>query len=174
MNRYLLTLITTLLISISSYASTGTLIHKILPGSLHKDGRLEISSEYLNTSSFKAIFKYNVVTRLLVPAPKKLKNGVHSVVLPIEFHTREGYELLATEKELSNKQATLKFLGFVDYKGLVNVYKIQISPISGKWGAVLYYHPNIAGLGWVSAELTINKLPLIGKYTLKSELNSLF
>jgi hypothetical protein len=145
--------------------------HNILSGFLHKGGSLNIGIKQENVKQFKAIFDYQVKPKLLVPFPKKFRSGHFEQLLPIEFLTREGYEILERDKTLTNDQATLIFLGREDVGLYTKSYKLKILPVSNKWEGILFYNNNVNGIGWLKAELIIKDIKFLGKYKLNSELD---
>jgi len=129
--------------------------HNILSGFLHKGGSLNIGIKQENVKQFKAIFDYQVKPKLLVPFPKKFRSGHFEQLLPIEFLTREGYEILGRE----------------DVGLYTKSYKLKILPVSNKWEGILFYNNNVNGIGWLKAELIIKDIKFLGKYKLNSELD---
>lgn len=147
-----------------------TIHHDMEKGSLHKSGELKISRLKLNPREFIVALRYKIKPKLFVPFPKKHRQGGIDQVLPIEFSSPEGYQILEKEGRLENEKATLVFEGREDLKQFKGTYKVKVLPSSGKWWAYVWYHEDVGSTGWLKIQLTINKIKFVGKYTIKSNL----
>jgi hypothetical protein len=147
-----------------------TINHDMERGRLHKSGELKISKLNLNPREFIVSLRYKIKPKLFVPFPKKHREGGIDQVLPIEFSTPEGYQLLEKEGKLTNEKATLVFEGRESFKQWRNTYKVKVLPASGKWWAYVWYHEDVGATGWLKIELTIKKIKFVGSYTVESKL----
>ncbi|MBT3584961.1 MAG: hypothetical protein HN509_08645 [Halobacteriovoraceae bacterium] len=145
-----------------------TIYHKMEKGSLHKKGDITFGNKEHSEKEFLASISYRIKPRLFVPFPQRHRQGNLEQLLPIEFASEEGYRLLEERLILSNPKAELHFIGRETIGEYKDCYKIKVLPISGKWSMLVWYHPDVPSIGWIRGELTVNKIPLVGKYTVKS------
>ncbi len=147
-----------------------TIHHDIQKGKYHKRGDIKITNLKLNEKQFIVSLRYKIKPKLFVPFPKKHQSGGMDQILPIEFATPEGYQLLERDGQLENDQATLVFEGREDIGKYKDAYKVKVLPISGKWWAYIWYHRDVKATGWLKVQMTIKKIKFIGAYTIVSKL----
>ncbi len=163
----------TLILGISPLIEANTfdvLIHSINKGKLHKSGRLEVQIVSKTESDFNVEIKYSLKKKSIYPIPDSVLNGSTDITLPIDFAHESGYIKLEEVGEIKVGKATVTFLKRVNYKNLYDCYQFQVTPKNGKWIGTFLYHPDVTSVGWVTSEITIKKIPIIGDYTMTSQM----
>lgn len=146
---------------------------KVLPGTLHKGGYLNVQILLIDESSqtMNVELDYQVIPKALVPIPAQYLEGKYVVALPLPFQDERGYIELERAKKLELKKASVEFVEKTAIKGLQNGYKIRVTTINGRSVLDLYYHPSLPELGWGQIELLMStNLPIVGNYILRAEL----
>ena len=144
--------------------------HSINKGKLHKGGSLEIKITERTDTEIKVDIKYDLKKKSFYPIPSKVLKGSTDINLPKEFATEEGYLKLKEQGQIKVKKATVKFLKHVNYQDLYDCYQFQVIPHNGEWVGKFLYHPDVASVGWVIADITITDIPVIGSYRMTSQM----
>ncbi|MGB0452385.1 MAG: hypothetical protein ACPGJV_01620 [Bacteriovoracaceae bacterium] len=150
---------------------SNVITHKILRGKLHKSGRIKLSWTPREEGKVMAHIRYKIRPKILVPLPKKDRQGQIDQLLPEDMTVEDGYMNLRDQKIMKHEKATMTFLGMEDAEGFSDCYKVLVKPHDNEWQGIFYYHPTVASLGFVKVELTIRDLPIVGDYTAISVLN---
>lgn len=147
----ILAIVAVLFASITLEAAT--VKHKVLEGKYHTGGTISVSDVALNNGSdeIKLMVNYHIITRFFLPN----KTGSLEVNVPSRYLSEDGYKELETAKSLNFRDARFTFLNRVNVGGFYDAYRVRIDPKSNKWTAIIIYHPDIPGVGWLSSEMTI-------------------
>jgi hypothetical protein len=166
MKRLLILSLGLLMLTPSLYAKV--VDYGITRGKFHRGGYLKVEAKFEqnNKEIVKIHVKYKVDPKRLIPVPRKYLKGTHVQVLPEEFLHEYAYLKLEDTKSRKIKDAKVFHKGRVTIGRYKDCHKILIKPNNGKSTIVAYYHPNVDVAGWVKVNLTINKVPAIGSYSL--------
>jgi hypothetical protein len=170
MQSLALSLLFTLLFYGQAGAQSETIGHTILSGSLHSSGTLSIGVADKGNGQVLATIRYNVKPRMFVPVSASLMSGSVEQLLPANFVIEDGYLDMEKRGSIRHDGAVITHLGRANFRSYYDCHKVRISPRSGKWEAVVLYHPDVKGVGWVKIDMVMKKISLIGSYAVSSEL----
>lgn len=163
MKMLLLSFIITL--SSSAFAKTN---YNITRGKLHRGGTIDVTSAQKGSLAHMEI-KFSVNPKRFIPGfVKKYLSGNHVEKLPADFLYENAYLDLERTKTLELKDAYIYHQGRVNFGRYTNSHKVLIKAKNGKSEIVALYHPIIGDAGWVNIDLTILKVPVLGKYNIKA------
>jgi hypothetical protein len=144
--------------------------YKVLPGTLHEKGSVEISILPYETK-FSVQMVFSLKKKPYVPVPDKLLKGSKIYEFPIQFKSEEGYQYLETAKQIQIPKAILKFSRRGDLGNLKNAYFIQVLPTNKKTKIDIVYHSSLPSVGWAKIKITfISKIPVLNGYELEAEI----
>jgi hypothetical protein len=146
--------------------------YTIAKGSLHRGGWITVKAQEVGDLALMKI-KYQVNPKRFIPGfVKEYLKGDHVEKLPKSFLYEDAYLNLERTKYLEIKEAHVYHQGRVTKGRYTNCHKLKIIAKNGKSEIIAYYHPQVGDAGWVHIDLSIKKIPVMGTYNLKADLNN--
>lgn len=145
-----------------------TIIHNIIPGSLHRGGTITIKVIEERQEDFDAEVSYTIIPKPLVPIPAKYRKGSFLATLPIEYLDERGYEDLRGQIHVQNG-AKLEHLGRKNIQGFAQTHHVRLIPSSNKWKLEAWYHPSVKSTGWAQLMMEFEN-SWVGTYQVYSKL----
>ena len=156
--------------SCNLWASDSLARYEVLPGQLHKGGKILVSILPV-IDKFKVRMDYQIKTKEWVPVPAKLLKGKTEMEFPPEFKNEKGYKKLEKSKKMDIPKAQLIFVRKGDYGKLKNAYFLQVHPTNKKTKIDIVYHPSLPSVGWSKVKITfISNIPILDGYEVVSEI----
>jgi len=146
----------------------GVIFHDVEPTRIVKAG--EYRMEVIEISSEQVQFNIQYSLKMQWFAPVGDQTGTLSQILPYEYSREEGYLNLEAAGSSTFDNVTLHHLGREDRPDFPNSHHIRVIRKDNKWEADAWYHPGISSTGWSRMHLTLKNLPVLGDYTLHSNL----
>lgn len=159
----------TLILTTFAFASTSA-DYKVLPGKLHKKGKVAVSI-LPDKDIYRVKMDYDVKKKDLVPVPSKLLKGSTVMEFPVKFRTEAGYKELEKKKHMEIRKAELVFRKRADVGKLKNAYFFEVRPTNKKSKIDIIYHPDLPSVGWYKVDITfLSKIPVLNGYELEAKL----
>ena len=161
----------TLLMTFNLHAAIESLNYKILPGKYHLGGSLKAEATNFNSvaKTMDVTVHYDVIKKLLIPAPANVLKNKMVFALPLEFQDERGYLDLEKSKSRDSQYATIQHMGRVKIGQFTDAHRVQIIGKNGKYICNIIYHPTFPELGWIEIKILLN-LTLLSNYEIQAVL----
>lgn len=148
--------------------ANSVIIHDVESTRIINNGTYRIETIGLSQTEVRVTIHYELHKQWYAPISDQVGDLVQD--LPIEYTREEGYLDLEHKGQDRFQNVVLYHLGRVNIGKFSNCHKIQVVKQDGSWEAVAFYHPSVTSTGWTHMELTLKKIPVLGDYTLVSNL----